>query len=67
MVVGGETKIGSGTNFVDMRRGCTGSLEEEGAGAGVTSAPAFVEEAGASCSWIARLRLFAQQGRIGMG
>ena len=66
MVVGGETKIGSGSNFVDMRRGCTGSLEEEEAAAGVNSAPA-VEEARAPCPKIARLRLFAQQERIGMG
>ena len=33
----------------------------------MNSAPAFVEEARAPCSKIARLRLFAQQERIGMG
>jgi hypothetical protein len=41
MGVGRETKIGSGANFVDVdvRRGSTGSLEEE-------AAPA-------TCLWIA--------------
>ena len=66
MAVGGETKIGSGVNFVDVRRGSTGSLEEEEAGGGVKSAAIFAEDSQSPCFPIARLRLFAQQGCFGM-
>jgi len=64
MAVGGDTKIGSGANFVDGRRGSTGCLEEEEAGAGVNSASTSVEGARLR---IPRLRLFAQQECVGMG
>ncbi len=60
-----ETKIGSGTNFADMRRGCTSSLEEEEVDGDVNSAPTFVE--GVPGLLVARLRLFVQQEWIGIG
>lgn len=55
MAVGWETKIGSGTNFVD--RGCTSSAD--------VSIPTFA--GGVSGPLIARLRLFAQQECTGIG
>lgn len=66
MAVGGETKIGSGLNFVDVRRGSTGLLEEEEADGGLKSAAIFVEDSRSPCFPIAHLCPLAQQGRFGV-
>jgi len=62
MAVGGETKIGSGVNFVNVGIGSTDFLEEEVVGGGgVKSAAILVEDTGSLGFPIARLCLFAQQ------
>jgi hypothetical protein len=67
VLVDGERKIGSGANFVDTRRGSTDPQDEEKAGGGISGAPPFVRRGRFLCSPVARLCLFAQRERLGMG
>jgi len=63
--MGGETKIGSGANFVDVRGGIIDSLEEvDGA---VNSASTFVDGARFPCFRVTRSCTFAQHKCFGMG
>ena len=64
--VGEETKIGSGVNFVDVRRRSTGPLEDEEADGGVKSAIISAEDTRSSCFPIARFRPFEQQRCFGV-